>query len=174
MSTTTFRQWLKSQANRNDEIGTFAQQVIDRKPPTTLDKSESKAKWRSYFESINASYENYIFLEWSWAEYALSKKWTKEQAIKRVREDKLLQEIIAIEPRVLDIISQAEAQVNRPGYHRIKTYNGLKGLIKSLVGFNAEKKELRTMVHYDIVVKAVNDLLPPDDVDLFPDGKPRL
>jgi hypothetical protein len=102
----------------------------------------------------------------------MTKAWTKQAAIKRLKSNKLLQEALRIEPRLNDVIEAAQQQENVEGYHRIRRWYELKHWMNHLVGFQAEKEQIRTMKHWDAVRDAVNDLLPPDDVDLHPDGKP--
>ena len=69
------------------------------------------------------------------------------------------------------ILEEARKQKNVPGYHRIRTYYRLKGCIEPLVGWQAKDGRIRTMEHYAAVVDMMSDLLPPDDVDIYPDGK---
>lgn len=99
--------------------------------------------------------------------------WTKLAALERYRSNVRLRDVISIEPRIQPLLESAAVQENEPGYHRIHTYDSLKTAACSLVGVTAENPQLRTSAAYDLVVGAIADLLPPDDVDLYPDGKPE-
>jgi len=103
----------------------------------------------------------------------MTKEWTKAAAIKRLNDNKPLHNILIIEPQLNSVIEAAKKQENVEGYHRIRRWYKLKAHMNYLVGFEAKNTQLRTMQHWDVVSKAVNDLLPPDDVDLYPEGKPK-
>ena len=100
----------------------------------------------------------------------MPKRWTKKAAIERMRQNALLHEALRVEPRLQPIINEALKQRNVPGYNRIHTYNALKARFELLVGWHCSKPKIKTREHYDTVVRTVDDLLPPDNVDLHPDG----
>jgi hypothetical protein len=97
-------------------------------------------------------------------------KWTKKSAISRMNSNPLLQEVLQIEPRLKPIIEEAKRQRNVRGYDRIKKHIELRNRAIQLVGWDAENEQLRSSKFYDVVVKTIDDLLPPDHVDLDPDG----
>jgi len=97
--------------------------------------------------------------------------WSKKTAIERMNHNQALQDILQLEPRLRAVIEEAREQRNNKGYHRIRRYTELKRKIASLVGSQAEKEELRSSEAYEIVRSTIDDLLPPDSVDLYPDGK---
>ena len=92
-------------------------------------------------------------------------EWTKEEAIARMEADPLVAESVRIEPRLVPIINEARAQLAYEGYSRVRTYNALKARAYGLVGYEAERPELRTTQHYDAVLGAIEWLLPPDSID---------
>jgi len=91
---------------------------------------------------------------------------TRQDAIRRVQADPLVQEALRSEPRLQAVLDRARLQTNEPGYHRIRTYYDLKRMFYHLVGWNAPQPQIRTQHHYMAIVGAVADLLPPDTVDL--------
>jgi hypothetical protein len=93
-------------------------------------------------------------------------KWTKKAAIDRMKSNTLLQEVLRREPRIQAIVDEAVQQQNEAGYHRIQTYYALKHQAEPLVGWGAAKPEIKTPAHYDAVIRTLDDLLPPDTVDL--------
>ena len=87
--------------------------------------------------------------------------------------DMTIGQILMIEPRIRDVIATAAAQINTPGYNRIRTYVELRNRTTHLVGWMAHEPKLKTSICYDVVIRTIDDLLPPDDVDLYPDGRPE-
>lgn len=100
--------------------------------------------------------------------------WTRQDAIQRLNENKRFQAVVKIEPRLSGIISEALKVNSRRGYDRDKEYDRLKGKTIQLVGYEADKDELGDSDSFDLVVKVIVDLLPPDAVDLYPNGLPEL
>lgn len=94
--------------------------------------------------------------------------WTKKGAIKRMEDNALLQELMVHVPEVRAIIQEAVEQRNVEGYHRIRTYARLRDRAAAYVGWGS-RGQYREPRHYDAVVLTIADLLPPDDIDLFPD-----
>jgi hypothetical protein len=101
-------------------------------------------------------------------------RWTKKDAIKRMMENERLQEILRVEPRLWSVVSDAAIQRRSRTYHRIRTYLALRNRVIPLVGWYAEREELRTSDHYQLVIDTIVDLLPPDEVDLWPEGRPEV
>lgn len=97
--------------------------------------------------------------------------WSKNAALSRMKTNARLAEILRLEPRLEPIIRAAAQRSNGPGYDRIWAYRDLRDQSFSLVGWHAAHPDLRTMEDYDVVIRTIDDLLPPDDVDLYPDGK---
>lgn len=96
---------------------------------------------------------------------------TRKQAIAALKTDPLLLEAVEVEPRLKPLLEEARKQKNVPGYHRIRTYYALKKQMDWLVGWQAKDKRIQSQKHYDAVVGMMSDLLPEDDVDIYPDGK---
>ena len=97
---------------------------------------------------------------------------TRKAALAALKTDALLLEAVEVEPRLKPILEEARKQKNVPGYHRIRTYLALKERMEPLVGWEAKDERLQTMQHYDAVLGMMSDLLPQDDVDIYPDGRP--
>jgi putative transposase len=85
-----------------------------------------------------------------------------------------LQEILRVEPRLWSVVNDAATQRRSRTYHRIRTYLALRNRVIPLVGWHAEREELRTSDHYQIVIDTIVDLLPPDEADLWPEGRPEV
>jgi hypothetical protein len=99
-------------------------------------------------------------------------RWTKKGAVRRMRENEKLQEILRIEPRLWPIINEAVAQRRNKTYQRVRMYIALRNRVVPLVGWYAEREELRTTEQYRLVIDTIVDLLPPDETDLWPEGRP--
>lgn len=97
--------------------------------------------------------------------------WTKEAAVAKMQANTVLAEVIRIEPRIQAVINQALSVTPYRGYSRVKTYYRLKRQAYYLVGFEAEKPELRTSTYFDAVVGTIDDLLPPDLIDRIDAGE---
>lgn len=93
----------------------------------------------------------------------------KKEKIQRVQNDYNLQRILGIEPKLKQIIEEAMNQRNVAGYNSIQTYYRLRNAASLLVGWRCENKELMNCLDYETVRKAIDDLLPQDDIDI---GKP--
>jgi hypothetical protein len=105
-------------------------------------------------------------------EFSANGHLTKKDAIQRLNENENLQKIIKIEPRVGEIISEAIKLESYQGYNRDEEYSRLKSRIIKLVGYGSEKDEVRDSDSYEVVIQTIVKLLPPDMVDLYPDGSP--
>ena len=79
--------------------------------------------------------------------------------------------IVAMEPEIGRILEAAKHQKNEPGYNRIERYYQLRNRAACYVGWKAKDPLLKTTDHYDTIVGLIGDLLPADDVDLYPEGK---
>ena len=95
----------------------------------------------------------------------------RERALLDLESNPLIARAIELEPAIGRILNEAKEQQNEPGYHRIRTYIALRNDASHYVGWDARKRELGTMEHYDAIVNTIRDLLPADDVDLYPEGK---
>src|SRR6266511_3643618 len=101
-------------------------------------------------------------------EFTACGNWTKQDAVKRLNENKKLQKVVKIEPRVSEIISEVLKLKNCQGYNRDEAYSHFKSRAKKLVGYDAEKDEVGDSDSYDVVIQTIAELLPPDAVDLYP------
>jgi len=98
-----------------------------------------------------------------------AKEWSKTDAILRMFRNRELQAILVAEPRLIPIVMSAASQENTVGYHRITRYYYLKAKVLPLVGWESKNRVLKTQEAYDEVIGTIDDLLPPDDTDLYPD-----
>ncbi len=101
-----------------------------------------------------------------------AQKRSKAAAIRRMQNNALLHRVLEIEPRLKPLVEAAKKQKNEPGYNRIHAYERLKQQAETLVGWQVKNPQLKTSKSFDAVVRTIGDLLPPDDVDLYPEGKP--
>ncbi len=117
--------------------------------------------------------QNSLAFELASREYSACGKWTKQNAVQRLNNNEQLQKIIKIEPRNHEIISDILKLKSFRGYNRDEEYSHFKSRAEKLVGHFSEKDEVRDSDSYDIVIKAIYDLLPPDAVELYPNGFPE-
>jgi hypothetical protein len=97
--------------------------------------------------------------------------WTKKAALSRMQTNARLADILHLEPRLEPIINYAAQCQNEIGYDRFVTFWTLRNQSVALVGWHAELPELRSTEDYEVIIRTLDDLLPPDDVDLYPDGR---
>ncbi len=98
------------------------------------------------------------------------RKWTKKNAVERMKGNALLQQAMQIEPRLSPILDEAELQTYDREYNRLHRYFGLRNRAYKLVGWSADNPSLRTQEFYSAVINTIDDLLPPDSVDLIHSG----
>ena len=72
-------------------------------------------------------------------EFSACGSWTKQAAIQRLNENKKLQKIIKIEPRISDIISEVLRLKNCQSYDRDEEYGHFKSKAIKLVGFDQKR-----------------------------------
>ncbi len=146
-------EYIREQAHRNDligELGSWMSKNYNQRPD-----------------------HNSLAFQLASKEFSACGSWTKQDAVQRLNENQKLQKIIKIEPRVSQIISEVLKLKNCQGYNRDEEYNKFKSRAKKLVGFYAEKKEVGDSDSYDVVIQTIVELLPPDGVDLYPNGFPE-
>jgi hypothetical protein len=97
----------------------------------------------------------------------------RQAAIKALAHDRYLQEALQIEPALQRVLKTAIAPRNERGYNWESKYYQLRDWAIPLVGHHARNAQLRTTQHYEAMIKAIDNLLPADDVTIWPDGKPR-
>jgi hypothetical protein len=105
-------------------------------------------------------------------EYVSCGEWTSQHAVKSLQANTEFQRIAIIEPRMTDVVSEVTRIKPRKGYNRHAEYLRFKTQISSLVGWRAENPELSDSSSYDVMIRVIDDLLPPDAADLYPDGMP--
>lgn len=86
-------------------------------------------------------------------------------ALQLVDFDARLGEILESEPRLQAVFDQAANQEAGAGYDRILAHLRLKNLIRPMVGWYADKPELRNSGDYQLVIETILNLLPPDRID---------
>jgi hypothetical protein len=113
---------------------------------------------------------NSLAFELASKEFAACGNWTRQEAVERLNENKKFQRILKIEPQISGIISEALKIRANQGYSRDMEYSRFKAKISKLVGYETEKDELRDSDSYNIILQVIVDLLPPDVIDLYPNG----
>ena len=143
-------QYIREQEHRNDlvgELGSWMSKHYGERPDSNSHAFELASK-----------------------EFAACGNWTRQEAVERLNENKKFQRILKIEPQISVIISEAlKIRVNQ-GYSREMEYSRFKAKISKLVGYETEKDELGDSDSYNIILQVVVDLLPPDILDLYPNG----
>ena len=143
-------QYIREQEHRNDLVGELG-------------------SWMSKHYSERPDHSSLAF-ELASKEFAACGNWTRQEAVEQLNENKKFQRILKIEPRISVIISEALKIRANQGYSRDMEYNRFKAKISKLVGYETEKEELRDSDSYNIILQVVVDLLPPDVLDLYPNG----
>jgi len=146
-------QYIREQEHRNDIVGELGRLM-----------SENYGKRPDH---------NSLAFEVAAREYSSCGNWTKQDAIQRLNSNKKLLKIIKIEPRISDIISDVLKLNNCQGYNRDEEYRHFKTRLIKLVGHTAENDEVGDADSYEVVIRVVDDLLPPDSVELYPNGFPE-
>jgi hypothetical protein len=145
-------QYIREQAHRNDIVGVLG-------------------RWLKSHPRRRPDHDSPAFGLAS-DEFAACGEWTRQDAVKRLNKNKNFQRIAKIEPKIIGIVSEIIKLEPHKGYSWQGAYHQFKTRISKLVGWNAEKQELVESDNYDVMIRVVDDLLPPDSGDLYPDGKP--
>ncbi len=106
-------------------------------------------------------------------EYSACGNWTKQDALQRLNSNKEILKIIKIEPRISALITEAIKLDNCHGYNRDETYRQFKSKLIKFVGHTAENDKVGDADSYEVVIRVLDDLLPPDAVELYPNGFPE-
>lgn len=96
------------------------------------------------------------FEEWKKQQHA-------KQALEAVCERKEIQTILSIEPAVQNILALASDP--EPRENRWISYEALKRMSSSYVGWDARESTLRSSEHYDALLSAIDELLPQPGED---------
>jgi hypothetical protein len=143
-------QYIREQEHRNDLVGELG-------------------SWMSKHYGERPDHNSLAF-ELASKEFAACGNWTRQEAVERLNENKKFQRILKIDPQISGIISEVlKIRANR-GYRRDIEYSRLKAKTSKLVGYESEKDELRDSDSYNIILQVIVDLLPPDILDLYPNG----
>lgn len=116
---------------------------------------------------------NSLAFELASLEFSACGNWTKQGAVNRLNENNKLKKIIKIEPRISEIITDILKLKNCQDYNRDEEYRHFKSRLIKYVGHTAENDEVGDEDSYEVVIKVMDDLLPPDAVELYPDGFPE-
>jgi hypothetical protein len=146
-------QYIREQEHRNDLVGKLG-------------------RWMSKNYGKRPDHNSLAF-ELASREFSACRNWTKQDSVQRLNGNKKLQKIIKIEPRISEIISDILKLKNYRGYNRDEEYRHFKSRAKKLVGYETDKDEVGDSDSYVIVIKTIDDLLPPDAVELYPNGFPE-
>ncbi len=146
-------QYIREQEHRNDLVGELG-------------------RWMSKNYGKRPDHNSLAF-ELASQEYSACGNWTKQDAIQRLNGNKKILKIIMIEPRISDIISNVLKLNNCQGYNRDEEYRRFKSRLSELVGYTGENDEVGDSDSYEVVIRVLDDLLPPDAVELYPNGFPE-
>ncbi len=146
-------QYIREQEHRNDLVGELG-------------------RWMSKNYRKRPDHNSLAF-ELASKEYSACGNWTKQDAIHRLNSNKKFLKIIKIEPRISGIISDVIKLNNCQGYNRDEEYRRLKSEVIKFVGYLAENDEVGDAESYELVIRVLDDLLPPDTVELYPNGFPE-
>jgi len=103
----------------------------------------------------------------------MAKARSKIQIIRDMANNRRLQEILNIEPRLAAILEEAKGIRRNPEYDRIRTYIRLRNQVIPLVGWFAAQEALHNSSDYNLVINTIVDLLPQDEIDIWPEGRPE-
>ena len=142
-------QYIREQEHRNDLIGELG-------------------RWMTKHYNERPDHDSLAF-QLASKEFAAC-SWTRQEAIKRLNENKKFQAIVKIEPRISAVISEILKIRSNKFYNWGEEYYRFKTKISGLVGWKAERDELRNSDSYEVVLNVVVDLLPPSISDLYPNG----
>jgi len=143
-------QYIREQEHRNDLVGELG-------------------SWMSKHYGERPDHNSLAF-ELASKEFTACGNWTRQEAVELLNENKKFQRILKIEPRISGIISEVLKIRSTQGYSRDMEYSLFKAKISKLVGYDAEKDELRDTDSYNVMLQVIVHLLPPDVLDLYPNG----
>lgn len=85
----------------------------------------------------------------------------KQATLERILSTSQMQQILELEPAIRTILEIAADP--EPRKNRWIAYEALKRMIQPYVGFDARQQELRTCQHYDLMIEAIDTLLPESE-----------
>ncbi len=85
----------------------------------------------------------------------------KQATLERIISNSRMQRVIELEPGICTILEIAADP--EPRENRWIAYEALKRMMQPYVGFDARQEELRTCQHYDLMIDAINELLPDSE-----------
>ncbi len=94
----------------------------------------------------------------------------RERALKRIATHPRILEIFRLEPRVAAILDEVKQVKLEPGYWWYPNYSKYKRALMQYVGWEAEQDELGSEQDYDLIIGTMDDLLPLNCAELFPNG----
>jgi len=146
-------QYIREQDHRNDLVGELG-------------------RWMSKNYRKRPDHNSLAF-ELASQEYSACRNWTKQDAMHRLNSNKKLLKIIKIEPRISGIIYDVLKLNNCQGYNRDEEYRQFKSRVIKFVGHTGENDAVADAASYEVVIRVIDDLLPPDVVELYPNGFPE-
>lgn len=90
---------------------------------------------------------------------------TREQALDAFKHEPRLAEIYQLEHNRIEALLDTALKYNSPEY-RWECYEALKSFSLQFVGRNAERSELRTPGHYEVLLGYIDWLLPESEAVL--------
>lgn len=88
---------------------------------------------------------------------------TRDESMKLVRENETIQQIVSAEPEFARLLELAAHP--SPRYNRWVSYEALKRMGRTLVGWSARHEQLRTGEHHRAMCWALDLLLPDDTIN---------
>lgn len=86
---------------------------------------------------------------------------SKSRQLATIIANKPMQEMIAVEPGILTILQIASNP--EPRENRWIAYEALKRMAQQFVGWDARHKDMRTALHHEMLMEAIDQLLPDSD-----------
>lgn len=86
------------------------------------------------------------------------REWRKKEALEAIYQRREIQDIIEVEPSVVNILALAADP--EPRENRWIAYEALKRMSSDFVGWDARSDALRTTEHYAALMESIDSLLP--------------
>lgn len=87
---------------------------------------------------------------------------TKQAALESILSNREMLRAVELEPAILTILEIAASP--EPRTNRWVSYEALKRMARPYVGFDARQEELQTCQHYELLIDAIDRLLPDNEI----------
>jgi hypothetical protein len=135
-------QYIVEQEHRQDIVGDLGRWVIDHAGEAPDISSLAFQLAREEFDSVNHR--------------------TRKGAVEYMERHREFQRILQIEPRLQELVRRAMNTKVQRGYSFAVAYFQFKQEASRLVGYDAERQDLRNAGTYDITMDVISFLLPMD------------